>query len=1383
MRHPYLPLWSIPVLAALLAPGAGGETLPGGWESREAGVRALLVSADFADDRNGWACGIRSITHTGNGGRTWQAQWDGGTEAYWFNNVAALSPQVAMVSGFPYGRPGGGVVLRTEDGGATWNPVKVSASPTACYSSLVFRRDGRTGFVISTADGLMRSDDGGTTWTPVKLPNSPGRVWVATRCNISLPAAQTVLVGGDGALLRSIDDGKTWESLPLPDWAANPNRQFSWVSFATADHGWVALLGGDTLETGDGGQHWAKSSAPGRVFFEDSKRGWAINQFEVSSTTDGGLTWQPGVKIGGGQWGLVALAFTSTRVVAVGGTEGTGTPFLADRVLPGAKVPVLPTGVVPITFTMPASGYATIQVLDEHGAVVQNVAAGQAFSAGKQTVWWDLSTVDDFWPPFTKSRPFLWEPPKGVQTMALPGKYRWRGLWRPALSLEYKFSYYPLKEHGLPWITADLTGGWLGDHQAPQDVVRSGSTMWVGAFNEAGHCLLQADSKMKKLWGSTRIDLACPKVLATDGDNIYFVEEGGWLGFAQQRVTAIELNRATKAARRLFVISSDEKRPPGEDVKGVTGFAVRGSRAWITCRDTNNVLICDLTDNLSGKSLALKVVKSIPLDQPGRLRPYDGTRLAAVSGTQVVLIDMETGAVTPVVTGLVNPMGLAVDAQGRIYVGEMAPVHQVKVFTPDGKLLRTIGKGGQHEVGPFEPQKLESPAGLDVDANGNVWVCEANDGLRRTSVWDPDGRCVNQVLGSAVYGGGATGIDPEDANRVFYNGQEFRRDPKTGIVRLVNLIWRYDDQRYDRFVEQRPHNFGGPSPSYPFWHNGKLFFSLWGAYGMGEVTVLWVYDKDQVRPVAACGKIPDWLRERLGDAAKGMRIFAWTDTNDDGRVQANEVQLSPLADGGAVWGVRMNDRFEVAFSTVVGDVGAAFFRVARFTPEGYPVWTLPTEYKMVPNLRTWDPSEVQSVCTDKHGNAVLISPYILSLRPDGGLNWRYPCRWPGLHAGVNTTASGVEPGVLIAPLRFYGSGVVNDEVGEVLCMGTDFGATDLITADGLYVGRVFQDCRRGDAWAFNQPPGPQQLANVSLGGEHFGGSFQRVKDTDGRYHFRYVAAGDNVSCNVTELHGLEQTHRVAGASLTVTAAQWLAAERLRQQRATEVLEPKRLTVSHLDHVTIDGKADEWRAAQAVSTATADGFTLGYDDKNLYVLYEGTGGHATFQNAATSANFAEAFKHGDVVDVMLTTKGGLSPDRGDAGEGDIRLSFAMVDGKPTAILYDYVLPGTPKNQRYAFSSPWQTVYVDRVVRLTDARMAITRAVDRFTLEAAIPLASIHLDPARTPTIKGDVGIVVSDQTGTRSVDRIYWSNPNTKITTDLPSEARLEPNLWGTLTFK
>ena len=53
------------------------------------------------------------------------------------------------------------------------------------------------------------------------------------------------------------------------------------------------------------------------------------------------------------------------------------------------------------------------------------------------------------------------------------------------------------------------------------------------------------------------------------------------------------------------------------------------------------------------------------------------------------------GKATPFVTdGLEEPRRLASDGDGRIYVTDWGSRHQVQVFSPEGKPLRTIGKPG-----------------------------------------------------------------------------------------------------------------------------------------------------------------------------------------------------------------------------------------------------------------------------------------------------------------------------------------------------------------------------------------------------------------------------------------------------------------------------------------------------------------------------------------------------------------------------------------------------------------------------------------------------------------------------------------------------------------
>jgi DNA-binding beta-propeller fold protein YncE len=77
---------------------------------------------------------------------------------------------------------------------------------------------------------------------------------------------------------------------------------------------------------------------------------------------------------------------------------------------------------------------------------------------------------------------------------------------------------------------------------------------------------------------------------------------------------------------------------------------------------------------------------------------------------------------------------LAVDDSDNLYVLDIKS-HNIKVFDPDGKYVRTIGKQGQ---GPGE---LNTPTGLQILPDGTLLV---NDSLnRRLAYFKPDGTFIN----------------------------------------------------------------------------------------------------------------------------------------------------------------------------------------------------------------------------------------------------------------------------------------------------------------------------------------------------------------------------------------------------------------------------------------------------------------------------------------------------------------------------------------------------------------------------------------------------------------------------------------------------------------
>jgi len=1047
-----------------------------------------------------------------------------------------------------------------------------------------------------------------------------------------------------------------------------------------------------------------------------------------------------------------------------------------------ATIAAAPRGVSPIEFTIPGPGKVTIQVRDRQGRVVANPVTGVSFPAGKNTAYWNLEDV--------VGAPIL-----------QPGQYTWRAIYVPGLKVEYKYTYFPYPLATVAWQTPDSKGGWLADHEPPRTICRQGDRMWLGAFAEAGDGTIEVDAQANKLWGTQRIWLALPAELCSDGEWVFFFSEGGWIGDNQ---VIIQINAKTKASRVIF--RRELAKNQRVNAAGPTGFQVVGNLAFVSFAKGDLIQVFDLSKGLAapwrgfGWDIVHKqfedqqpvVVKEITLPSPGRIRKYGDGKLVATSGKDIVTIDLKTYAVTPLIAGkLTNPLGMAADAQGNVYVGEGAPAHQVIGYSPKGKVIATLGKPGRREIGAFDNDNLEEPFGVEVGPDGLVWVMEHTEYPKRVSLWDPKtGKCVKAVYGPTQYGGGGC-IDPENENRLFYRGMEFRRDPATSIVTPVNLLYREDSERFAHFS-------GSDYPSYAFRSEGKLWFTsfMW-PHGHPSL-VLWQHKGDHVMPVAAVGSVTalrqafneptvprrdpkaqndtSFLTKHVPGYKEDEKFFTWTDLNDDGKLQPAELKFGRLEFDGKVltraeagWNWRMNAKFEAA-------ARASWNRMVLFqpkgrSPQGYPLYDVPAA--TIPG-----PDGADAFMPDSKGNIVVLAGPLTSVAPDGAVRWTYRNDWPGLHAGHSTTARGDEPGVLIATTRIWGIAPVNDTLGEVVCFISNLGCIYLMTTDdGMYIDRVFRDQRVGLLWNHTSPPTPEVLAETSLYDEHFGGTFQRVRGADGKDHFYFVCGKNH--CSVVELTGLDQIRRLPGGSLTVTPEQIAEAQALRQIAASRKIEPKVYDVPKVADgaIEVDGNGSD----AAWSATRMDGFALAYDSRNLYVLFKGRDERAVFQNKG--ANPLELFKTGDVVDVMLQTRADAKPNRTEAGAGDIRLSFAMFQDRPICVLYDFKIDGF-QGQRIPFSSPWRTIWCDKAGVLDQAVVKVQRASNgEYTLEASVPLSAIHLDPAKLRETRGDVGRVMSDQSGTAASSRVYWSNKNTSIMSDVPSEAALQPNLWGLFRFE
>jgi murein DD-endopeptidase MepM/ murein hydrolase activator NlpD len=96
-----------------------------------------------------------------------------------------------------------------------------------------------------------------------------------------------------------------------------------------------------------------------------------------------------------------------------------------------------------------------------------------------------------------------------------------------------------------------------------------------------------------------------------------------------------------------------------------------------------------------------------------------------------------------------DPFGVAVAADGSIYVADAGRAQRIRRIAPDGTVTTVAGGEPGYQDGPASTARFDTPSGLAVDASGGVLVADTgNDAIRRIA---PDGR-ITTVAGDGTPG-------------------------------------------------------------------------------------------------------------------------------------------------------------------------------------------------------------------------------------------------------------------------------------------------------------------------------------------------------------------------------------------------------------------------------------------------------------------------------------------------------------------------------------------------------------------------------------------------------------------------------------------------------
>jgi sugar lactone lactonase YvrE len=1060
-------------------------------------------------------------------------------------------------------------------------------------------------------------------------------------------------------------------------------------------------------------------------------------------------------------------AWGQVRLLASGFLDWVLPPWLTPAARSAGEQPVSIPYRVPESPTGGPDRELTLVINDAAGRRVRNLVSSVARSTGDNAEAWD--GLDDLGNPVP------------------PGSYAWQAIARQALHLRYQFT---VNHAGNPPWLAGSTGGWLSDHAAPQAACAIGDKVFIGASTaENGHTLLALDLDGNKLWGTKWLNLAGAQVLASDGTAVYVGSDGGWI---QAKLQINRVDPETYAFRNVIEVSFAKT----EELPGLVGLAVGGGKAYLALRQPGLIAVYALPPDGPEKG---QRVGELALPAPGGLAFDTHGDLWAVSGRTVVRFRQGAGTPETVVTeGLEQPRQLAFAATGQLYVSDGPPAHQVRVFSVAGKALGVVGKPGGRRVGAYAPLGLDEPTGLAVDARGRLWVSETSRQPKRVSLWTPAGELLRTFHGPTRYGGSGY-LDATDRTRLHDDGMTFALDWEQGTWRLTDIHYQFQGAPGMTFLR---------TPGRSWQYQGRTFLANYD-YWTSRYLVLYERLADgRIQPLASAGAadfevghtttgVALWGEERFAAARAGrdpkQLNYLWSDLNHDGEQQPDEVQFFQTAAGGVAhwpWGALWSMWITADCGFVVSAQGngprqyAWKLPVTAWRDNGAPVYdpTHPVLIADVPRRRVPVYGDVvQSVLADAQGRAILIANPITGCDAAGAPLWTWENPWPGVHGSHSAPSS--QPGLVIGGMLAIGTATLDRDLGEVFAITGNKGQVYLFTSDGLLVASLFRDCRAGQPWNFPTAVRGQLLDEVTLGEEHFGGHFTR--SSDGKF---YLVVGSNHS-SLVEIEGLDSLQRLSGA-VEMTPALALRCAAAARERAYEQAQrdtPKTTTLRPLVAApVVDGQLDDWAGREFVEWEAAGGrcrAALARGRDQLFLAFEVRDASPLLNRGS---DWRLLFKTGDAVDLHLGTDASADPERRGPVPGDLRLLLTAqrtgANLTPVAVLYRHRVPNTPAAARTAFSSPWRTEWIDQVTRL-DPLTAATRvnpAGDGYTVEAAIPLAALGLLPQPGTRLRADLGVLFGDAAGETTIERSYWSNRAVNFTSDVPGEAMLYPNFWGTL---
>ncbi|MEP7337998.1 MAG: YCF48-related protein [Acidobacteriota bacterium] len=244
------------------------------WIEQSSGAKARLRAVSAVSNKIAWASGANgTCLKTVDGGATWQLLKVPGAESLDFRDVDAFDADTAYLLSIGEGEKSR--IYKTTDGGRTWQLQFTNHNPKAFFDAMAFW-DAKGGIAISDpVDGhllIIKTTDGGATWTEVPAAKIPPALaneaaFAASGTCITVQGRNNAWIatgGGAARVFRSTDGGNTWQVATTPIISGGQATGNFSIAFKDAKHG--VIVGGDYTKESEARDNAAVTSDGGRTW-------------------------------------------------------------------------------------------------------------------------------------------------------------------------------------------------------------------------------------------------------------------------------------------------------------------------------------------------------------------------------------------------------------------------------------------------------------------------------------------------------------------------------------------------------------------------------------------------------------------------------------------------------------------------------------------------------------------------------------------------------------------------------------------------------------------------------------------------------------------------------------------------------------------------------------------------------------------------------------------------------------------------------------------------------------------------------------------------------------------------------------------------------------